>query len=209
MRLAPGATLTVDLRSVVPSGTTAVALNATAVGADAASYLTVYPCGAVPPTSTVNYAAGEARPNNAIVGLSNGRVCEFSAASTDLLLDVTGAFGPTGLWYKPTSPTRVLDTRTTGPVPAGGQVDYSVATPALGSDQPAAAFVNVTAADHPVPGYVTTFDCGVRRDTSTLNQQVGQVVANGANVPLSGTRSCAWMSGGGQLIVDLNGWWVR
>ena len=209
VRLAPGATMSVDLNGVVPAGTTAVALNATAVGASASAYLTVFPCGPLPPTSTVNYAAGEVRPNNAIVGLSGGRVCVYSDAATDVLLDLTGAFGPTGLSYKPTAPTRVLDTRRTAPLPAGGQVAYSVAAPALGTDQPAAAFVNVTAADHTAAGYVTTFDCGVRRDTSTLNQQVGQVAANGANVPLTGVKSCAWSSAGGHLVVDLNGWWVR
>ena len=210
VRLAPGATMSVDLSAAVPAGTTAVALNATAVGASASAFLTVYPCGPVPSTSTVNYVAGEVRPNNTIVGLTNGRVCVYSDAATDVLLDLTGAFGPTGLSYKPTAPTRVLDTRrAASPLPAGGQVEYSVAAPALGADQPAAAFVNVTAAGHTAAGYVTTFDCVVRRETSTLNQQVGQVAANGANVPLTGVRSCAWVSDGGHLIVDLNGWWVR
>jgi hypothetical protein len=55
---------------------------------------------------------------------------------------------------------------------------------------------------------VTTYDCITRRDTSTVNQQVGQAAANGAIVPLDALRSCAWTSGGGHLIVDLNGWWV-
>jgi hypothetical protein len=210
VRLAPRTTLTVDLNGVVPAGTTAVALNATAVGAAAPAYLTVFPCGPLPPTSTVNYAAGEARPNNVIVGLSAGRVCVYSHAETDVLIDLTGAFGPTGLSYKPTVPTRVLDTRQTQSyIPAGEAVGYDVTAPALGADQPAAAFVNVTAADHLAPGYVTTYDCVMRRETSTLNQQVGQVVANGANVPLSGVQSCAWFFGGGHLIVDVNGWWIR
>ena len=111
VRLAPGATMSVDLSAAVPAGTTAVALNATAVGASASAFLTVFPCGQLPPTSTVNYAAGETRPNNAIVGLSNGRLCVYSDAATDVLLDLTGAFGPTGLSFKPTVPTRVLDTR--------------------------------------------------------------------------------------------------
>ena len=93
-----------------------------AVGASASAYLTVFPCGPLPPTSTVNYAAGEVRPNNAIVGLAGGRVCVYSDAATDVLLDLTGAFGPTGLSYKPTAPTRLLDTRRTAPLPAGGQV---------------------------------------------------------------------------------------
>jgi len=41
-----------------------------------------------------------------------------------------------------------------------------------------------------------------------VNQRVGQAVANGAIVPLDQLRSCAWTFGGGDLIVDLNGWWV-
>jgi hypothetical protein len=209
-RLGPGATLAVDLNGVVPPGTTAVALNATAVGAAAPAYLTVFPCGPLPPTSTVNYAAGEARPNNTIVGLTDGRVCVYSYAATDVLIDLTGAFGPGGLSYKATAPTRVLDTRQTQPpIPPRGAVSYNVSAPALGADQPEAAFVNVTAANHRAPGYVTTYDCVTRRETSTLNQQVGQVAANGANVPLLGLESCAWLYGGGHLIVDVNGWWVR
>ena len=208
-RLGPGATLQVDLNGVVPAGTTAVALNATAVGASEPAFLTVFPCGPLPDTSTVNYIAGEARPNNTIVGLSGGKFCVYSYASTDVLIDLVGSFGSTGYSYKPTAPTRVIDTRQyRPPLVAGEAIVYSVSAPALGGPQPGAAFVNVTAANHTVPGYVTTYDCGVRRNTSTLNQQVGQATANGAIVPLAGLQSCAWMYGGGDLIVDLNGWWV-
>jgi hypothetical protein len=208
-RLGPGATLQVDLNGVVPSGTTAVALNATAVGASEPAFLTVFPCGPLPGTSTINYVAGEARPNNTIVGLTGGRFCVYSYASTDVLVDLVGSFGPTGFSYQPTAPTRVMDTRQfRPPLVAGEAIVYSVSAPALGTTQPGAAFVNVTAANHTVPGYVTTYDCGVRRDTSTLNQQVGQAAANAAIVSLTGLQSCAWMYGGGDLIVDVNGWWV-
>ena len=210
-RVAPGSTLSVDLNGFVPAGSTAVALNVTAANSAAPGYLTVYPCGGpLPETSTVNHVAREARPNNTIVGLSAGRVCIYSYAESDVLVDLVGSFGPTGLAYKPTPPVRVIDTRQyRPPVAAQETVGYSVVTSALGSDQPRAAFVNVTATNHAVPGYVTTFDCGVRRETSTLNQQVGETAANGAIVPLAANlQSCAWMYGGGHLIVDLNGWWV-
>ena len=170
----------------------------------------MFPCnGAIPTTSTVNYVAGEARPNNTIVGLAGGRVCIYSYASTDVLVDLVGSFGPTGLAYQPTAPIRVLDTR--GPATTAAQaVRSGTALPPRRSPamQPGAAFVNVTAANHAVPGYVTTYDCIVRHDTSTLNQQVGQAAANGAIVPLAGLQSCAWTYGRGHLIVDLNGWWV-
>ena len=211
LRLPAGSMLSVDLNAFVPAGSTAVALSVTAVDSSAPGYLSVFPCsGSQPQTSTVNHIAAEARPNNTIVGLSGGRVCIFSYAQSDVLVDLLGSFGATGSAYQPTAPVRVIDTRQyRPPVAAQETVGYSVGGSALGGAEPSAAFVNVTATDHVVPGYVTTFDCGVRRETSTLNQQVGQAAANGAIVPLApNLQSCAWMYGGGHLIVDLNGWWV-
>ena len=102
----------------------------------------------------------------------------------------------------------MVDTRRSGTLGAGAAVAYSVSAASLGAQVPGAAYVNVTAANHVAPGYVTTYDCVTRRDTSTLNLQVGQATANGAIVPLSSLRSCGWTYGGGDLIVDLNGWWV-
>ena len=172
-------------------------------------FLTVFPCSSTPPnTSTVNYVADEARPNNTIVGLSGGRICVFSDAATDVLVDLLGSFAADGLAYQPIAPVRVLDTRRTGTLGAGAVAAYSVGAAGLGAQVPGAAYVNVTAANHVVAGYVTTYDCVTRRDTSTLNQKVGQGTANGAIVPLSALQSCGWTYGGGDLIVDLNGWWV-
>jgi hypothetical protein len=209
VRLAAGQTLTVDLNGAIPAGSNAVAVNVTAVNAATPGFLTVFPCnGAIPNTSTVNFVGNEARPNNTIVGLSGGRICVFSDAATDVLVDLLGSFAADGLAYQPTSPVRVLDTRRTGTLVAGAVAAYSVGAAGLGAQVPGAAYVNVTAANHVVPGYVTTYDCVTRRDTSTLNQKVGQATANGAIVPLSALQSCGWTYGGGDLIVDLNGWWV-
>ncbi len=61
-----------------------------------------------------------------------------------------------------------------------------------------------------VAGYVTTYDCTNRTTTSAVNAVVGQVNANGAIVPLrNGLDSCLFSQSGGNLVVDLNGWWVR
>jgi hypothetical protein len=54
---------------------------------------------------------------------------------------------------------------------------------------------------------LTTFDCVTLRDTSTLNPGAGTATANGAIVPVT-DRRCLSSSSGGNLIVDLNGWWV-
>jgi hypothetical protein len=208
-RLEADAAMAVDFTGVVPAGSSAVAVNVTGVNASSPGFITVFPCSGAPPnTSTVNFVAGEARPNNTIVGLSSGRMCIYSDAATDILVDLLGSFGPSGLGYRPTPPIRVLDTRVTGTPAADAAVGYSVAAAGLGTQTPGAAYVNVTAANHLVPGYVTTYDCVTRSATSTLNQRVGQVAANGAIVPLSALQSCAWTYSGGDLIVDLNGWWV-
>jgi hypothetical protein len=207
-RLPGGWTMSVDFNGVVPPGSTAVAVNVTGVTASGPGFLTVFPCGPRPNTSTVNYVAGEARPNNTIVGLSGGRICIYSDQDTEILVDLLGAFGPTGLGYLPTAPVRVLDTRPSSTLGPGGAASYGVGATALAGQTPGAAFVNVTGANHLVPGYLTTYDCATRRDTSTVNNKVGQAAANGAIVPLSGLQSCVWTFGGGDVIVDLNGWWV-
>lgn len=215
-RLAAGATLQVDFTGWVPAGTTAVSFNITATRASAAAFMTAYPCGLpLPDTSVVNYLAGEDRANNVIVGLGSGnRVCIYSYAESDVIVDMTGYFSPSGhLSYEPTPPDRVLDTRQgipQPPKPAGSVFSYSVQTPKLGGLDPDAAYVNVTAVDHPNEGFVTTFDCGELPNSSTVNQRVGQANANGAIVPVTASSaSCAWLSSAGHLIVDLNGWWVN
>lgn len=207
-RLGAGGTLALDLRPWVGTDATAVAVNVTVVGASTPGYLTVFPCGVdVPTTSTVNHAAGETRPNNTIVGLGGGAVCVFSLAEADVLVDLVGAFAPNGLSYVPTDPVRLVDTRDDDqPVTAGSGVEYDLG--ALGLDA-RAAFVNVTAVGHTTAGYTSTFACDQIPDTSTLNQFVGEVAANGAIVPATlWGSSCAWMLNGGHLAIDLSGWWV-
>ncbi len=209
-RVAAGSTTVFDLRSALPAQSTAVALNLTAVSPTAAGYMTAYPCGrGRPATSSLNFAAGETRPNNAIVATDDGTICVYSDTDADILIDVTAAFGPNGLGLVPVTPIRLLDTRRTAPFARSEIRGYSSLGSQLSPLTPQSASVNVTALDHPTDGYVTTFDCVTQRETSTLNPGFGAVSANGAIVPLDGgDRSCLMSSSGGNLIVDLNGWWV-
>ena len=210
-RLVAGSTTVFDLGGYVPSATAAVAVNLTAVAPERAGYVTAFPCDAGRPgTSSVNFAQGEARPNNAIVAISQGRyLCVYADTATDLLLDVTGAMNPMGLSYLPATPTRLIDTRRLAPVPANGVARYGVQAAALGDRLARAASVNVVVVNHPTRGFTTTFDCSTRRDTSTLNQVAGQVSANGAIVPVGNTgASCVFSDTGGDVIADLTGWWI-
>lgn len=210
LRVAAGSTTVFDLRSALPPRSTAIALNLTAVAPATAGYMTAFPCGRQQPaTSSLNFAAGETRPNNAIVATDDDTICIYSDAEADILVDVTAAFGPNGLGLVPVTPMRLLDTRRTLPLARSEVRSYKSAAQALTSPTPRSASVNVTALDQPVDGFVTTFDCVTQRDTSTLNPSLGTVSANGAIVPLiSGDQSCLMSSSGGNLIVDLNGWWV-
>ena len=206
-RLAAGTVLTVATGDV---GASAVALNVTAVGADAAGFLTVYPCATVPPVaSTVNYAAAEARPNNTIVAVApGGLVCVYSSSAVDVIVDVTAAFSAGGqLEYLPAAPQRLADTRTSHVIAAGGEVAFAVPPPGA---TVGAVSVNVTATDQETDGFTTAFGCGTAvPEVSTLNQQVGEANANGAIVPVAfDSTGCVFTSTTTNLIVDLNGWWL-
>jgi hypothetical protein len=206
-RMSAGSVLAVTTGDV---GASAVALNVTAVSADAAGFLTVYPCATAPPvTSNVNFAAGEVRPNNTIVAVApGGIVCVYSSAAVDVIVDVTAAFSPGGqLEYLPAAPQRLIDTRSTGRVAAGGELAFGVPSPGV---TPQAVSVNVTATGHDTDGFTTTFACGTSvPEASTLNQRVGESDANGAIVPAGASATgCVFTSSATNLIVDLNGWWV-
>jgi hypothetical protein len=82
----------------VPTDARAVAVNATAISPGAAGHLVLYPWGAAPLTSTINFAAGLTRANNAIAQIGpSGEVrvhCAMpgSTASVHLAVDVFGYF---------------------------------------------------------------------------------------------------------------------
>ena len=81
--------------------------------------------------------------------------------------------------------------------------------PTDGSLGARAASVNIAATDHAVGGFVTNYDCFTRRLTATVNPNVGEVNSNGAIAPIgNGFDSCLYTKGGGNLVVDLGGWWV-
>jgi hypothetical protein len=84
-------------RCGVPASATAVAVNLTVTQATSQGNLRLYPAGGpAPSTSTLNYAAGQTRANNAVVGLSPGGAlairCNQGSGTAHAILDVTGYF---------------------------------------------------------------------------------------------------------------------
>ncbi len=148
-RVAAGSTTVFDLGAALPSRSTAVAVNLTAVAPSAAGFMTAYPCrGGRPSTSSLNFAAGETRPNNAIVATDDGTICVYSDTDADILVDVTAAFGPTGLGLVPVDPVRLLDTRRTVPFGRSEIRSYStLGVPGVAAHRP----VGLRQRDRPRP----------------------------------------------------------
>ncbi len=80
----------------VPTSAKAVSANLTVTQPTAAGNLVLFPTGATPGTSTINYAAGQTRGNNAVVSLSTAAAvsirCNQASGSAHVILDVNGYF---------------------------------------------------------------------------------------------------------------------
>jgi hypothetical protein len=188
----------------VPAGATAVLVNVTAVGPDTDGFLSVSACGATPGSSNLNFRGGQVLANLAVTALdSAGRACFTSSTKTNLIVDVLGWFGATGLRLQAQTPQRVVDTRNgiggvVGPLPARGTVSTPVAN--LGM------LATVTAVQTPGPGYLTAYPCGPLPNASNLNYAAYDVIANLAVVPPGqGAKACVMTSAGGQVLIDKAG----
>lgn len=84
-------------RCGVPATALAVAVNLTVTGSTQPGNVRIFPARtSMPSTSTVNYAVGQTRANNAVVGLNGlGELaiyCAQSSGTTHVVLDVSGYF---------------------------------------------------------------------------------------------------------------------
>jgi hypothetical protein len=221
-----GTTLNVQVTGVggVPaSGVGAVALNVTATGASAGTYLTVFPTGSpVPYASNLNVTAGVTVPNMVVVPVgTGGQISIFNAAgSANVVVDVLGWF-PTGGSFNGLTPARLLDTRiggstidgyftSGGALPAGSQGTFTVVgrggVPLSGVGSVA---LNVTATGASAGTYLTVFPTGSPVPyASNLNVLAGATVPNMVVVPVgtNGQISIFNAAGNVDVIVDVLGW---
>jgi hypothetical protein len=98
----------------IPTGISAVAMNVTAVNTEAndfGGYVTVYPCGTKPTTSTLNFISSQTVPNSLIAPVSGaGKVCIYVYGKADILVDVSAHITTTN-FTSLSSPARLRDTR--------------------------------------------------------------------------------------------------
>ena len=113
---AAGSVLELDVtgRGGTAVDASAVSLNLTVTETGGAGFATVFPCGERrPDASTINFGPGVTIANAIVskVG-AGGKVCVYTHASAQLIVDVNGYF-PAGSEFRSLTPARLLDTRPT------------------------------------------------------------------------------------------------
>ena len=215
--------------TTIPNGVSAASLNVTAVTPDGSGFVTVWPCAVARPlASNLNYSRGSIDANGVIAPVdSSGKACLYSHVATDIVVDITGWFGPgatNGSEFQAITPRRLVDSRDGTGVPAGRirpespiriQVTGAAAQTIGGAATtvPAnavAAAINVTSVSSPGAGYITVWPCGVERPVvSTLNFSAGAIRANGAIAALgTGGTLCLYSHSPTDVVVDIVGWFT-
>lgn len=196
-------------RAGLATAASVVVLTATVTDAQAAGYLTVWPCDAERPVaSNLNYAAGQTIANQVVARLgSTGRICVFTSAPTHLIVDAAGTFAGTSAPSMLDAPARLLDSRTTAVVAAGSTTTVPVRGRSGIAGDARVAVLNVTVTQPVSAGFVTVYPCGADRpNASNLNFVAGQTIANAAIAGIgSGGEVCLYSSATTHLVVDIAG----
>ena len=206
--------------NIAQTGVSAVSLNVTATNPEGTGFITVYPCGALPNISSVNFNLGDTVPNAVIARLSDtGSLCFYSNVPVDIIADINGSLLD-GNGFNPTAPSRLFDTRSGfGGVPAqrvgqlyGGGAPLEVLVlgrNGIPSSGVAAVSMNVTITNTSASdagGYVSVYPCGDLPNVSNLNFVSGKTVPNAVLTPVSATGTvCFYVYGQADIIVDING----
>jgi hypothetical protein len=214
-RPAAGTRLPVQLTP--PAGAVAAMINLTATDGSAPGYLTLEDCGprsGARTTSAITYGTGESVAAMAIVPLADdGRFCVYRSSAAHSVVDVSAYLGSDGspLWFSPTTPTRLTDSRTDGAclpqqncVPGAVPASSAHIVPTVTPD---ARVVNLTVVDARAPGFAQIGRCadvGPAGSFSNINVMNGGARANLALVPEAGEAgtTCAFTLSEANLIVD-------
>jgi Putative Ig domain len=207
----------------VAADATAVVVNVAVDKATAPGFLTLYPCGTDRPlAANLNFVSGQTTSNAVTVSLGSGpvasSVCIYSSATTNVIIDVEGAFSRTtgtGL-LAAIQPSRLLDTRevsgpTNGAKVVGGTVQHVLVAGRGGVPAGATSAVLNVAVDSPsTDGFITAYPCGVPTPlSSNVNFVAGEAVSNAVTTAIgSNGEVCFFTDTSTHLIVDVDGAFV-
>ena len=216
--LGAGRTVAIDLSQIVPANAAAAVISVTATGSCVAGYLTVFACGARPPTSNLNYEVGRTTAGLAITPLATGRACIFASNATDVIVDVMGAFTPDGDRFHPMTPTRWIDTR--GATVQLGEITGARAAPTQTQlmmrgqggipAEATAVWLNLTVADPTSATVLTAYPgpCGTPPLSSNVNARAQRSTASSVlvGVGTDGSICVLTFTGSSHIVVDVAGW---
>ena len=224
-KVGPGVNLRIPVlgESRVPStGVSAVSLNITASGADAAGFITVWPCNSTQPsTPNMYFSSAQSVTGEVLAAIDGtGKVCVASSTPAHIYVDVNGYFTA---GFHSTSIQRVVDTRAdsaqglrsvTKVKLAAKQVlpvkmtDLTVAgVPATGVG---AVVLNITAMNSVSSGYFTAYSCGQRPRLWNLSFSKNTPTAAMTIVPVKSLTGevCIYSSAETDIMVDVMGWFA-
>lgn len=227
--LAPDERILLGFAGALPADATAVVLSLTAAGPGGQGNVRVFPAtdGAdtpVPTVSNLNVVRGVDQPNLATVQLAADQsvVLMTEGVTTEVIVDVYGYYTPGGATgYEPTTPTRVLDTRTgtgvrAGLVTGGRWVDLQVAGRNGVPADATAVVLNVVGTQVSGRTFVSAYPTPELREdppgptTSSLNLYPGRDQANLVTVKVGeGGQVRFWVDqASAHLVADLAGYYT-
>lgn len=211
----PEADWRIPVETGAPDGTKAAMINLTATEAAGPGFLTLEDCGPRSghrTTSALTFANGDTMAVMAVVPLdADGRFCVYRSTDVHSIVDVLGYIGDDGdpLWFDPSVPTRLTDTRTTGscrplqecesgPVPNG-----SIHAVPTVDDRPRVA--NIAVVDGQGPGFLQAGACdgvGDGQTFSNLNYLDDAARSNLALIAGGDVGSCVFALTEAHVLVD-------
>lgn len=200
----------------VAASATAAVLTVTVVAPEALGHITLWPTGEDrPETSALNFRKGQVIANSQIVDLgSTGRASIYSPTATDVVVDVTGYFVPSGSTsagrFVPIEAQRLVDTRLTKRPSKGSSVRIRPASLAGIPSDALAVAVNITTTETRGPGHFTAYPSGSDLPlASVLNSDgPGQTRAAAAIVPVDAGGFRVFTLNGDHVIVDITGYFT-
>ncbi len=197
----PGAGWRMPISVDAPVGAVAAMINLTATDGEGPGFLTLEDCAArsgTRSTSALTFSTGVSVATMAVVPIGpDGRFCVYRRTAVHSIVDVVAYLGPNGEKFTPSAPTRLIDTRESGPVLKGAER-------VVPTNDDATRITNIVSINANAPGFLRTGACGTltTANFSNLNYADGAVRSNMALIDGNEAGSCVYSLAQADVIVD-------
>ncbi len=190
----------------VPSGTAGVLVRLTVTGASSSGYLVTYACETgAPVASQLSFRQGGGAVGTSMVRVVKGQICVMSSVAAKVKVEVLAAQSASGVGLQAVTATRVLDTRTTGRLAPGTQLQIANSVLGVLADAQALSvaltFVNPDAAGTFSMGF-----CGQGLWTTAMSADPVSSLSMTMRVNPSGW--CLTSTVATDVIIDVTGVWA-